>query len=93
MKISPREVSSSKSDGRTHYATRLLLSVRHMGESVWQPLCNLSNTAEISLTTRLSKITCLNCRNLLIRHKMRLGLSKEINHLLRRGTWRDKGVR
>lgn len=88
MKISLPRRSSSKSEIRTHYAVRLLFSVRHMGESVWQPLCKISNVSKISLTTRLSKITCINCRNQLIKGKRRLGIGRQINKLLREGKWR-----
>jgi hypothetical protein len=82
--------SRTKTKGlKTHYALLLTRSVRHMGESVWQPLCGLTGIGKITMTTVLHKITCLNCRNYLTKHRRRLGISKQINKILREGVWHD----
>lgn len=72
---------------RTHYAVRIFRSVRHLGETMWQPLCLYSNTSGINMTTSLEDITCKACQNQLVRHRIRLGLSRKVNAIIRGGVW------
>lgn len=72
---------------KTHYAVRLLRSIRHMGETVWQPLCYMSNTSNIKMSTELHEVTCENCQNKLVKERHRLGISRQVNQILRHGVW------
>lgn len=82
-------ITSKPKPIRTHYAIRLVHSVRHMGETVWQPLCAISDVSKITMTTVLGKVTCHNCRTKLSKHHRKLGISRQINRLRRAGTWRE----
>lgn len=72
---------------KMHYAVKIYRSVRHLGETVWQPMCLQSDTNSIRMTTELPEVSCLRCRDQLIRHARKLGISKEINRIRREGVW------
>jgi len=79
----------SNKNPRTHYAQRVFRSVHHLGETIWQPLCGISNVSKIRLSTYLPEVTCRSCRNILVRNRVRFGLSRRINKILREGIWRE----
>lgn len=76
---------------RTHYAQRVFRSVTHLGETIWQPICGLSNTSKIRMSTVLEDVNCLRCRNMLWQNRGRLGIGRQINRVRREGKWHEKG--
>lgn len=75
---------------KTHYAHRLDRSVFHLGQTIWQPLCGISDISKIKLSSGLDDVSCKSCQNLLVKNKRRFGLSRQLNRILREGTWRRK---
>jgi len=75
---------------RVHYCQRVFRSVSHLGQTIWQPICGISNVSKISMTTVLKEVECKRCQNMLIRHRRRLGLSRQVNKIRREGTWYAK---
>lgn len=74
---------------RTHYAQRIFRSVAHLGQTIWQPICGISNVSKITMTTVLKNVNCLRCRNVLWQNRGRLGIGRQINKVRREGKWKD----
>ncbi len=73
---------------RTHYCQRIFRSVMHLGQTIWQPICGLSNTSKIRMSTILEDVNCLRCRNMLWQNRSRLGIGRQINKVRREGKWK-----
>lgn len=87
MKVRLRDKPSPKQH-KVHYALRAFQSIRFFGETIWQPICGISDIKKITMTTVLKRITCLHCRNKLVKNMKRLGLGRQINKVRREGGWR-----
>lgn len=81
------KIKAKSQANKIHYAMRLVRSVRHFGETVWQPLCGVSDTEKMTMTTALREVTCLHCRNKLVKTSRVLGLTRQINQIRRTGAW------
>lgn len=72
---------------KVHYAVRLIRAVTLLHDATWQVPCG-SDGNRMRLSTDARDVTCLKCRDWLVKNAFRLGLKKKVNRLMRQGLWR-----